>query len=34
MIAIALFQELPPFEYVEINGMKLPDPNDAYALIW
>ena len=27
-------QELPPFEYVEINGLKIPDPGHAYVVLW
>ena len=27
-------QELPEFEYVEINGLHLPDPHAAYSAIW
>lgn len=27
-------QELPPFEYVEINGLKIPEPGHAYTVLW
>lgn len=27
-------QEFDPFTYVEINGLKIPEPNAAYALLW
>ncbi|CAO3631418.1 unnamed protein product [Cunninghamella blakesleeana] len=26
--------EIPPFDFVEINGMKLTDPNQAYSILW
>ncbi|ORX48224.1 P-loop containing nucleoside triphosphate hydrolase protein [Hesseltinella vesiculosa] len=26
--------ELPPFDFVEINGMKLTDPAQAYSILW
>ncbi|CED85291.1 Origin recognition complex, subunit 1, and related proteins [Phaffia rhodozyma] len=26
--------ELLPFEYVEINGLKIPDPEHAYVVLW
>ena len=26
--------EIPPFEYVEINGLKIPDPGHAYVVLW
>lgn len=25
---------LPPFEFIELNGMKLPDPAKSYAFLW
>lgn len=25
---------IPPFDFVEINGMKLTDPNQAYSILW
>lgn len=28
------FQELPPFSYVEINGLKIPSPQHAYTVLW
>jgi origin recognition complex subunit 1 len=28
------FQETNPFTYVEINGLKIPEPSAAYALLW
>lgn len=28
------FQEVNPFTYVEINGLKIPDPSAAYNLLW
>ena len=27
-------QELSPFTYVEINGLKIPEPHAAYNLLW
>jgi origin recognition complex subunit 1 len=27
-------QELPPFSYVEINGLKIPSPQHAYTVLW
>jgi hypothetical protein len=27
-------EELPEFDFVEINGMKLTDPNQAYSILW
>ena len=27
-------QETNPFTYVEINGLKVPDPTAAYSLLW
>ncbi|KAI9497187.1 P-loop containing nucleoside triphosphate hydrolase protein [Zychaea mexicana] len=27
-------QELPEFDFVEINGMKVTDPNQAYSILW
>jgi Cdc6-like AAA superfamily ATPase len=27
-------QTIPPFDFVEINGMKLTDPNQAYSILW
>jgi origin recognition complex subunit 1 len=27
-------QETNPFTYVEINGLKIPDPTAAYSLLW
>jgi Cdc6-like AAA superfamily ATPase len=27
-------QETNPFSYIEINGLKLPEPSAAYALLW
>jgi Cdc6-like AAA superfamily ATPase len=29
-----LVQETNPFTYVEINGLKIPEPSAAYALLW
>ncbi len=26
--------EIPPFSYVEINGLKIPTPQHAYAVLW
>lgn len=25
---------IPEFDFVEINGMKLTDPNQAYSILW
>lgn len=27
-------KELPPFSYVEINGLKIPSPQHAYTVLW
>lgn len=27
-------KEIPDFDFVEINGMKLTDPNQAYSILW
>ncbi len=27
-------QEIPPFTYVEINGLKVPTPQHAYNVLW
>jgi origin recognition complex subunit 1 len=27
-------QETSPFTYVEINGLKIPEPSAAYSLLW
>ena len=27
-------QEANPFTYVEINGLKIPEPSAAYSLLW
>ena len=27
-------QELAPFSYVEINGLKIPSPQHAYVVLW
>jgi len=27
-------QELSPFSYVEINGLKIPSPQHAYTVLW
>lgn len=27
-------QELAPFSYVEINGLKIPSPQHAYTVLW
>ncbi|KAI9319800.1 P-loop containing nucleoside triphosphate hydrolase protein [Dichotomocladium elegans] len=27
-------EELPPFNFVEINGMKITDPSQAYSILW
>ena len=34
MRELAARDDLPDFEYVEINGMKLKDPSDLYAALW
>lgn len=26
--------EIPPFSYVEINGLKIPTPQHAYSVLW
>ncbi|KAH8826677.1 P-loop containing nucleoside triphosphate hydrolase protein [Flagelloscypha sp. PMI_526] len=31
---MATNDEINPFNYVEINGLRLPDPNAAYPLLW
>ena len=33
MLRIVL-QEGNPFTYVEINGLRIPEPNAAYGLLW
>lgn len=27
-------QELSPFKFIEINGMKLTEPNQAFPMLW
>lgn len=34
MRELAARDDLPDFEYVEINGMKLKDPSDLYSALW
>ncbi|KAG8733717.1 Origin recognition complex, subunit 1 [Ceratobasidium sp. 423] len=31
---MATRNEINPFSYVEINGLRIPEPNAAYALLW
>lgn len=31
---ISVLKELPPFSYVEINGLKIPSPQHAYTVLW
>lgn len=31
---LAARDDLPNFEYVEINGMKLPEPHQLYSVLW
>ncbi|EUC64209.1 replication control protein [Rhizoctonia solani AG-3 Rhs1AP] len=31
---MAMRNEINPFTYVEINGLRIPEPNAAYALLW
>ncbi|CAE7196722.1 unnamed protein product [Rhizoctonia solani] len=31
---MAMRNEIIPFSYVEINGLRIPEPNAAYALLW
>ncbi|KAJ1304608.1 hypothetical protein OPQ81_005750 [Rhizoctonia solani] len=31
---MAMRNEINPFSYVEINGLRIPEPNAAYALLW
>jgi len=33
-IVFFFFQEINPFTYVEINGLKIPEPTAAYNLLW
>ncbi len=28
------WQEASPFTYVEVNGLKIPEPSAAYGLLW
>ncbi len=34
MSELSLSPSLPNFEYVEINGMRLPEPNQLYTALW
>lgn len=34
LTSLAVLQELPPFSYVEINGLKIPSPQHAYVVLW
>lgn len=29
-----MLQEINPFTYVEINGLKIPEPAAAYGVLW
>ncbi|CAE6516411.1 unnamed protein product [Rhizoctonia solani] len=31
---MAMRNEINPFSYVEVNGLRIPEPNAAYALLW
>lgn len=33
-LILFLYQESNPFTYVEINGLRIPEPSAAYALLW
>jgi hypothetical protein len=34
LIFLHSMQEIPPFSYVEINGLKIPTPQHAYSVLW
>lgn len=34
VIAHDIMQETIPFTYVEINGLRIPEPSAAYNLLW
>ncbi len=33
-VVLCCVQQLPEFQFVELNGMKLPDPQQAYSVLW
>ena len=34
MFYFLTLQSLPPFQYAQLNGMKLTDPTQAYVHLW
>jgi origin recognition complex subunit 1 len=33
-VLTSFVQEIAPFSYVEINGLKVPTPQHAYTVLW
>ena len=31
---VLYLKDIDSFEFVEINGMKIPEPNQAFSLLW